>query len=105
MTPTSTHPRPARTPGSILREDYLERYNITQRALAQHLGCDLKVINNIVNGRSSVTADMALRLAAALETTAELWLDVQQQLDLHKAEQQIGKLPKPIAKNQLALPL
>jgi|GEM_PF-4960226 len=41
---------------------YLEPLGLTQKAIANHLGCDIKVINRIVNGR---TADMALKLAAA----------------------------------------
>jgi addiction module HigA family antidote len=96
---------PNRTPGDILRRDYLDRYQITQRALADHIGCDTKVINSIVNGRSSVTADMALKLAASLQTEPDLWLDAQKQIDLQKAAKLIGKLPKPIARSQMALPL
>ena len=98
-------PAPKRTPGDILRRDYLDHYQITQQALADHIGCDRTVINSIVNGRSSVTAEMALKLAAALQTEADLWLDAQKKVDLHKAAQQIGKLPKPIPRSQMALPL
>ncbi len=100
-----SYPAPKRTPGDILRRDYLDRYQITQRALADHIGCDTKVINSIVNGRSAVTAEMALKLAATLQTKADLWLDAQKEVDLHKAAQQIGKLPKPRGRSQLALPL
>ena len=53
----------------------------------------MKVINRIVNGRSAVTADMALRLGAALGTTADFWLNVQQACDLHRAERDAGPLP------------
>ena len=100
-----TNPAPERTPGDILRRDYLDRYQITQRALADHIGCATRVINSIVNGRSSVTAEMALKLAATLQTEADLWLDAQKEVDLHKAAKQVGKLPKPIARSQMALPL
>ena len=100
-----SHPAPERTPGDIHRRDYLDRYQITQRALADHIGCDTKVINSIVNGRSAVTAEMALKLAAALQTNPDLWLDAQLKVDLQKATKQIGKLPKPIARSQMALPL
>jgi len=99
------YPAPKRTPGDILRRDYLDRYQITQRTLADHIGCDTKVINSIVNGRSAVTAEMALKLAATLQTKADLWLDAQKDVDLHKVAQQIGKLPKPLPRSQLALPL
>ena len=105
MANSNQHPQPDRTPGDILREDYLDRFHITQRALAEQVGCDLKVVNNIVNGRSAVTADMALRLGAALDVDPRLFLAAQQALDLNKAEREIGKLPKPIKRSQLALPL
>jgi addiction module HigA family antidote len=60
------------------------------------LGCDVKVINRLVNGRTSVTADMALRLAAAFRTTPEFWLNAQKAVDLFRAARQVRKLPKPL---------
>ena len=62
---TTRRTRPPTTPGEILREEFLEPMGMTQKQLADHLRCDVKVVNRIVNGRSSVTADMALRLGAA----------------------------------------
>ena len=58
-----TRRREPTRPGEILREEFLIPLGMTQRQLAAHLGCDVKVINRIVNGRSSVTAEMALKLA------------------------------------------
>src|SRR5438034_1262145 len=52
------------SPGEILREEFLKPLGLTQKELADHLGCDVKVINRIVNDRSAVTAEMAVRLAA-----------------------------------------
>ena len=46
----------AHHPGEILREEFLVPLGLTQKELADHLGCDVKVINRIVNGRTSVTA-------------------------------------------------
>jgi addiction module HigA family antidote len=63
------------TPGEILREEFLTPLGMTQRHLADHLGYDVKVVNRIVNGRSSVTAEMALKLAATFRTTPEFWLN------------------------------
>ena len=86
------------TPGEILREEFLRPLGITQRRLADHLGCDIKVINRIVNGRSAVTASLALKLGAALRTTPELWLNAQKAVDLHRAGRAIRSLPKPLAR-------
>jgi plasmid maintenance system antidote protein VapI len=40
---------------------------------------------------------MALKLAAAFDTTAEFWLAAQRAVDLYEARQRISKLPKPLA--------
>ena len=69
---------------------------MTQRHLADHLGYDVKVINRIVNGRSSVTAEMALKLAASLGTTPEFWLNAQKAVDLHRAVSHVPSLPRPL---------
>lgn len=82
------------TPGEILKEEFLHPLDMTQADLAKHLGCDIKVINRIVNARSSVTAEMALRLAATFNTSPEFWLNAQKAVDLHKASKKIKNLPK-----------
>ena len=51
-------------------------------------------VNRIVNGRSAVTADMALRLGAALGTTADFWLNAQKACDLYRAARAAGPLPE-----------
>ena len=62
---TTRRTRPPTTPGEILREEFLEPMGMTQKQLADLLRCDGKVVNRIVNGRSCVSADLSLRLAAA----------------------------------------
>jgi addiction module HigA family antidote len=69
--------RPPTPPGEILHAEFLKP-GMTQAELAAHLGCDVKVINRIVNGRSAVTAEMAIRLGAAFRMTPEFWLNAQQ---------------------------
>ena len=85
-------------PGEILQEEFLSPLGLTQKRLADHVGCDLKVINRIVKSRCSVTADMAVLLAAALGTTPQFWLNAQQAVDLYHATERRGPLPKAIAK-------
>lgn len=84
------------TPGEILKEEFLVPMGTTQNELAAHLGCDVKVINRIVNGRTSVSAEMALKLAAALKTTPEFWLNAQKAVDLYSAAKKLKTLPKPL---------
>jgi addiction module HigA family antidote len=84
------------TPGEILQEEFLRPLQMTQRELAGHLGCDVKVVNRIVNGRTSVTAEMALKLSASFQTSPDFWLNAQQAIDLYEARSHLRRLPKPV---------
>ena len=84
------------TPGEILREEFLKPLGMTQTELADHIGCDVKVVNRIVNGRTSVTAEMAIRLGAALRVSPEFWLGAQQAVDIYRAARRMKKVPEPI---------
>lgn len=68
---------------------------MTQKQLADHLGCDIKVVNRIVNGRTSVSAEMALKLGATFRTSPEFWLNAQKAVDLFEAARRITELPEP----------
>jgi antitoxin HigA-1 len=85
-------------PGEILREEFLIPLALTQRQVAESLGCDVKVVNRIVNGRTSVSAEMALKLGAAFRTTPEFWLNAQKAVDLHEAARRLTGLPRPLLK-------
>ncbi len=87
------------TPGEILQEEYLTPLGLTQKEFADHIGYDVKVINRLINGRTGVTASLALKLAAALNTSPEFWLNAQKAVDIYEAAKSIGKLPKPIVTN------
>lgn len=86
------------TPGEILREEFLDPLDMTQKQLADHIGCDVKVVNRIVNGRTSVTAAMALKLGATFGTTPDFWLNAQRAVDLHRAMSRIRTLPRSLRK-------
>jgi addiction module HigA family antidote len=91
------------TPGELLEQEYLIPLEMSQKALADHIGQDVKVINRIVNGRSAVTAEVALKLAATFRTTPEFWLNAQKAVDLHVARRKLRRLPKPlVAANRFA---
>jgi len=86
------------TPGEILREEYLVPLRLTQKQVAESLGCDVKVVNRIINGRTSVSAEMALKLGAAFRTTPEFWLNAQKAIDLFEAARRLTGLPRPLLK-------
>ena len=77
--------RPPTHPGGILKRHYMEPLSLTVSELAVILGVSRKTLSKIVNERGDITPDMALRLAKALKTTPELWLNLQQAFDLWQA--------------------
>ena len=87
------------TPGEILHEEFLAPLEITQRQLAEHIGCDVKVINRIVNGKTQLTPKIALKLGAAFNTSPDFWLNAQKAVDIYGASRQIGRLPGTLLKN------
>ena len=84
------------SPGEILKEEFLIPLGMTQKQLADHLGCDVKVVNRLVNGRTSVSAEMALKLGATFRTTPGFWLNAQKAMDLYQAAKRLKELPKPL---------
>ncbi len=73
-------------PGVIIKEDYLTPLSITIKDMSDILGVSRKTLSKIINERGSITPDMALRLSRAFDTTPDLWLNLQQNFDLWKAE-------------------
>src|ERR1700722_8593200 len=72
-------------PGALIA-DILENGNLrvgsSVTALAKHLGVTRATLSRVINGRSAVSAEMALRLQDALGVDADLWLRMQVQRDL-----------------------
>ena len=95
MLPKKRKPTP---PGEILDEEFLKPLKLTQKQLADHIECDVKVINRIINNRTSITVPIALKLASAFQTTPEFWLNAQRVIDLYEAAEEMGNLPTPIRK-------
>lgn len=74
------------SPGEILKYEFLLPNGISQKKLADHIGCDVKVINRIVNERTILTTNMAVKLACAFNTSPEFWLNAQMAVELHKVQ-------------------
>ncbi|CAE1140333.1 HigA family addiction module antitoxin [Xanthomonas euroxanthea] len=83
-------------PGEILLEEFLEPMGISQNALARATGVPPRRINEIVLGKRGITADTAVRLAAALGTTERFWLGLQADYELEQAHRALGGLPSRI---------
>lgn len=86
MLPNTIHP------GEFLR-DILEDRSIPQSRLARHIGVEPGVINLICKGKRGISASMSKKLARALGTDVELWVNLQSSYDLSQAEDpDFGKL-------------
>jgi addiction module HigA family antidote len=78
-------------PGEVLLEAFLLPMGISQNALARAAGVPPRRINEIVLGKRGITADTAVRLAAALGTSERFWLGLQSDFDLDEARRALGK--------------
>lgn len=75
---TPTHP------GEILKEEFLMPLEISQTKLAEDLGISFRIVNEIVNGKRDVTSELALKLSRYFDTSAELWLNLQNKYDIYR---------------------
>jgi addiction module HigA family antidote len=75
------NPKPMH-PGTVLSEIYMKELGLNQSQLAARCGCTPRKINEIVNGKRSISPEFALILEKALGTTAEMWVRIQAEFDL-----------------------
>lgn len=71
-------------PGSLVRKDCLDKHNLSVTEAARVLGVDRQTLSNLLNGRSGISPEMALRLEKAFGRPAREWLV--RQLDHELAE-------------------
>jgi len=76
-------------PGEIIRDLCLEPLELSVTEAASALGVSRKTLSSILNGRSGISPEMALRLSKAFNTTPESWLNQQVQYDLWNAKKNI----------------
>ena len=79
-------------PGAVIRELCLEPLELTVTEAARALGVTRKSLSEVLNGRASISVEMALRLSMAFNTTAESWLNQQMIYDLWRARKSAKKL-------------
>lgn len=72
-------------PGEILNEIYLSQLNWSQTRLAEEIGCAHRKVNEIINGKRSISPEFALDLENVLGTEAEMWVRLQAEFDLSQA--------------------
>jgi antitoxin HigA-1 len=72
-------------PGDVLREEFLVTHKIKQHDLANAMGVSRFRVNEVINGKRAITAETALLLGAALDTSPEFWMNLQRAVDLHES--------------------
>lgn len=74
-------------PGEIIKELCLGPLGVSVTEAAEALGVSRKTLSSIINGKSGISPEMAVRLSIAFDTSSESWLNQQMQYDLWQAEQ------------------
>jgi len=72
-------------PGRIVKQECLEPLSLSVTKGAEILGVGRVTLSNLVNGKNGVSPEMAIRLAKAFGSSAEVWLGLQMDYDLAKA--------------------
>jgi len=78
-------------PGEVLAEEFMAPHGLSQNRLARDIDVNPARVNDIVHGRSAITAAIALRLAKYFGTTPELWLNLQSDYDLRRARWRLAE--------------
>jgi addiction module HigA family antidote len=81
-------------PGEILIEDFMKPLGISQYRLAKAMNVYPRKINEIIQGKRSITADTALRLARFFGTSPEVWMNLQAHYDLELAKDALEEAVK-----------
>lgn len=79
------------TPGEILAELFLHPRKVSIAKFAEAAGVTRKHMSAIVNGRAAITAETATRIATVLGTSAEVWLNLQNAVDLYDAGKRLTR--------------
>ena len=73
-------------PGEILLTEFMEPMGVSRNGLAKATGMPLSAISKIVGGTRSITAESAVRLAAAFGTSESFWMNLQTDYDLRRVD-------------------
>ncbi len=77
-------------PGQIIFEEFLEPMGISQQQLAEDISVSTQSINNIIQSKQVITADIALRLGRYFGMSAKFWLNLQGHYDLDVAQETLS---------------
>jgi antitoxin HigA-1 len=79
-------------PGRVIRNACLEPLGLTVTEGARVLGVTRQALNNVINGKSGISPEMAIRLSKAFGSTPETWLGMQLAYDLAQARKKESRI-------------
>ena len=77
-------------PGTVLAEVYMSQMGLNQTGLARRCQCSPRKINEIVNGKRSISPSFAITLERTIGTSAEMWVRMQAEYDLWEARRKVA---------------
>ncbi|MFT7458846.1 MAG: addiction module HigA family antidote [Planctomycetota bacterium] len=77
-------------PGTVLAEVYMSQLGLNQTGLAKRCQCSPRKINEIVNGKRSISPSFAITLERTIGTSAEMWVRMQAEYDLWEARRKVA---------------
>lgn len=84
-------------PGEIVKDTLIDGANLSVTEAAQLLGVTRASISNLVNCHTGISPEMAVRLSIFFNTSSEMWLNLQKNYSLWKAEQKRKTLSRTIS--------
>jgi|ERR1700704_6602190 addiction module HigA family antidote len=92
-------------PGELVRYDCLEPLGLSITDAAKALNVSRQALNNLVNRKSGISPEMAVRLSKVFNGSPEFWMRLQLQYDLAQIERNAAKIiVHPLSKKQRKLP-
>ena len=79
-------------PGRIIRQECIIPLGLSVTAAARALGVERQTLNNLVNEKSGISPEMAIRLEKGFGSSAEIWYGLQMEYNLAQAEKKAGKI-------------
>jgi len=89
-------------PGEVLRDGVFTDSQVSVTEFASRIGVTRVALSRVLNGKAGISADMALRLAAALGGSGQSWLHLQANYDLWNAEKSLKKVVSKIKPLEVA---
>ncbi len=87
---------PPITPGEILLEEYLQPMGISQNAMARAIGVSPRAINEIVQGKRSITPQMSIRFGAFFKQSDDFWYGLQTECDFRALRKKAPELKRGV---------